>query len=118
LVFFFGFCVVRARVLSAKPWHTILQKNKHQTLRHTKQPPPPHGKKQVAVPLAAAGDCLAALSREMYDGPRPAYQGFRTPLLLRFVAGVCVWVGFFRRGGGLLRDERGGAQTLLLAAPS
>ena len=55
---------------------------------------------KVAVPLAAAGDCLAALSREMYDGVRPAYEGFRTPLLLRFVAGVpslCLLLACLRR---------------------
>lgn len=42
---------------------------------------------EVALPLSIAGDCLAALTAELY-GPRARWRGFRSPALLRFVGGA------------------------------
>lgn len=38
---------------------------------------------QVAIPLERAGSCLQEVGNEIY-GPSPLYEGFRTPVLLRF----------------------------------
>jgi FAD/FMN-containing dehydrogenase len=46
----------------------------------------PYDQYEVAVPLAAAGACLARLRREVY-GPAALWAGFRVPALVRFVAG-------------------------------
>jgi hypothetical protein len=41
---------------------------------------------QVAVPLSKAGDCLAAVQKELY-GPAARWRGFRSPALVRFIRG-------------------------------
>lgn len=38
---------------------------------------------QVAIPLERAGSCLMEVGNEVY-GPAQLFDGFRTPLLLRF----------------------------------
>jgi hypothetical protein len=38
------------------------------------------------VPLSKAGDCLAAVHRELY-GPAARWRGFRSPALVRFLRG-------------------------------
>lgn len=46
----------------------------------------PYNQLEVAVPLAAAGTCLRALSAALYNDSAPLWQGFRTPLFVRFVS--------------------------------
>ncbi|WIA21698.1 hypothetical protein OEZ85_000865 [Tetradesmus obliquus] len=39
---------------------------------------------EVAVPLSKAGDCLGAVTKELY-GPAQRWRGFRSPALVRFI---------------------------------
>jgi hypothetical protein len=42
---------------------------------------------EVAVPLDKAGDCMAAVAKEVY-GPQRLWAGFRAPPLIRFISGT------------------------------
>ncbi|KAL4431088.1 hypothetical protein ABPG75_006344 [Micractinium tetrahymenae] len=44
----------------------------------------PYDQYEVAIPLERAGTCLMEVGNEIYNPARPLYDGFRTPLLLRF----------------------------------
>jgi len=57
----------------------------------------PYDQYEVAIPLEVAGDCLELLNKTVY-GPDNLWQGFRTPGLLRFVAGEDFYVSMSNGG--------------------
>ena len=57
----------------------------------------PYNQYEVAIPLEVAGDCLMEVGAEIY-GPRPLWDGFRTPALLRFITGEEFYLSYTHGG--------------------
>lgn len=57
----------------------------------------PYDQYEVSMPMEVAGDCLQKLNDAVY-GPEKLWEGFRTPGLIRFVAGEDFYLSYTNGG--------------------